>query len=147
MSDGAYPQAPLTYANGRLYGTTPVGGNAEAGTAFRMSADGVVRVLHNFGGVPDGSAPDGRLIGDFLGNIFGTTVAGGEFDYGTIFRLDDEGTETVLYSFSGGQDGKGPFGGLVRDKEGDLFGAAAQGGHSCNHGTSTCGTIFMLNPQ
>jgi len=75
------------------------------------------------------------LIADSLGNLYGTTQSGGAYGYGTVFKLDKTGIETVLYSFTGGKDGSEPWGGLVRDAAGNLYGTTFFGGHpACNHG-------------
>ncbi len=75
--------------------------------------------LHNFTGDPDGAYPYAGLIRDSAGNLYGTTYFGGSSDFGSVFEVSKTGTETVLYSFTGGTtDGAYPFGGLVRDSAG-----------------------------
>ncbi|MBA3914353.1 MAG: hypothetical protein H0X25_11000 [Acidobacteriales bacterium] len=97
-------------------------------------------VLYSFQNGPDGASPDkGRLIGDGVGNLYGTTYAGGKFFQGTIFKLDAAGQETVLYHFKGARDGAGPIGSLVRDRSGNLYGTTSYAG---NH---NAGTIFQLS--
>lgn len=131
--------------NGDLYGTTGIGGNNEGGTAFRLGADGAFETIHAFGAAGDGSVPDGYLIRDGAGNLFGATYAGGAKDAGTIFRLSPHGHETILYSFSR-KLGSHPIGGLLRDSDGGLFGTAFDGGASdrCRKG---CGVAFRLSPD
>ena len=60
--------------------------------------------------------------------LFGTTGGGGAFGFGTVFKMDTTGNETVLYSFTGGTDGKSPLTGLVHDAAGNFYGATEQGG-------------------
>jgi uncharacterized repeat protein (TIGR03803 family) len=106
-------------------------------------------ILYSFTGGADGSLPDSRVIRDSAGNLYGTTPSGGSFlncsgtGCGTVFKLDTSGNETVLYSFTGGTDGAGPTGGLVRDAAGNLYGTAAGGGSlRCDGG---CGVVFMVD--
>ena len=76
-------------------------------------------VMHSFAGPPDGALPNAAFVGDGLGNLYGTTVEGGTFNYGAVFELDANGNETVLYSFPGPA---GPQAGLIRDSQGNLYG-------------------------
>jgi uncharacterized repeat protein (TIGR03803 family) len=106
-------------------------------------------VLHTFTG-SDGSAPYGGLVRDKKGNLYGTTYLGGGtgcggFGCGVVFKLASSGKETVLYSFSGGTDGRYPVAGLVRDATGNLYGTTTEGGNtnSCQDG---CGVVFKLDP-
>ena len=69
-----------------------------------------------------------------------TTYLGGASDFGTVFKLDTTGTETVLHSFTGGADGAILYGGLVRDKAGNLYGTTSNGG------ASGVGTVFKITP-
>src|ERR1700674_3933246 len=98
-------------------------------------------VLHQFAGGADGQDPlDGSLILDSKGNLYGTTVLGGngacDGGCGTIFRITPTGHETVLYSFTGTNgDGKYPYGSLVRDSAGNFYSTTYGGGTSgagCN---------------
>jgi len=95
----------------------------------------------------DGDFPVGNLIVDAAGNLYGTTEYGGAFGWGAAFRLSPAGgvwTETVLYSFKGpvaGGDGAYPFGGLIFDAYGNLYGTTFEGGTNCS-----CGTVFELSP-
>jgi uncharacterized repeat protein (TIGR03803 family) len=80
------------------------------------------KVLYTFGGQPgDGQTPMGGLVRDSAGNLYGTTSAGGlggnicQGGCGVVFKVDKTGTETVLYSFTGGADGGNPVAGLLRD--------------------------------
>jgi uncharacterized repeat protein (TIGR03803 family) len=97
--------------------------------------------LYSFTGSPDGAMPRGAVIKDKLGNLYGTTTAGGSFGSGTVYKLSMSGKETVLYSFTGGVDGSVPFAGLVMDQAGNLYGTTGAGG------SSGAGTVFELNPK
>ena len=137
--DGAYTYTSLVRAD-NFYGTTNAGGAYGFGTVFKLSFAGVETVLHNFSGGADGAYPYAGLIRDSAGNLYGTTEYGGSSNVGTVFKLDSTGKETVLYSFSGGSDGKYPAGGLVRDAEGNLYGTTGNGGTNGN------GVVFKVDP-
>jgi uncharacterized repeat protein (TIGR03803 family) len=100
-------------------------------------------VLHSFQGGTDGSYPQAGLTSDAAGNLYGTTFQGGTVGVGTVFELTPAGggtwTEKVLYSFSGA-DGNGPFGGVIFDAAGNLYGTTIGGG------TYLAGTAFELTP-
>ncbi len=85
-------------------------------------------VLYNFTGGTDGGYPYAGLVRDAAGNLYGTTGSGGSSGFGVIFKLNKKGTETVLHSFTGGSDGEYPYGELVRDAKGNLYGTTAGGG-------------------
>jgi uncharacterized repeat protein (TIGR03803 family) len=130
--DGAGPNGGLILdAAGNLYGTTQAGGNSSAcsggcGTIFKLDPTGKETVLHSFDGA-DGSLPNGYLIQDASGNLYGTTQIGGSGNSGVVFKLDPTGTLTVLYDFMGGADGGSPQGGLVQDAAGNLYGVSSGG--------------------
>jgi len=151
--DGAWPFAALIMDTARnLYGTTYVGGNLNCtssqgcGTVFKLDPSGNETVLHSFTGSGDGGFPEGSLIMDQHGNLYGTTASGGTYDFGTVFKLDPSGNETVLYSFTGGNDGMHPLGGLVMDAANNLYGTTSGGG-AFNNCYGTCGTVFKLAIQ
>jgi len=96
-------------------------------------------VLYNFTGSPDGESPFGGVVRDTAGNLYGTTQLGGASGYGTVFKTDASGKETVLYSFTGGGDGGYPVGGLVRDTASNLYGTTYEGG------ASGYGTVFKVS--
>jgi uncharacterized repeat protein (TIGR03803 family) len=99
-------------------------------------------VFHNFTNTPDGGYPESKLVLDTAGNVYGTTLYGGVHGRGSVFMITPAGTETVLYSFTGGADGNVPVAGLVRDtKTGNLFGTTLYGGASGN------GTVFQVTPS
>jgi uncharacterized repeat protein (TIGR03803 family) len=156
-SDGGFPSSGLILDNaGNLYGPAEQG-SAGGGVLFKLSPKGKEKVLFNFGGCatclrPRG--PEGALLMDASGNLYGTTLAGGikghgiQCDYGcgTIFRLDTASKLHVLYAFTGGADGMWPFGPLLQDAAGNFHGTALYGGDlSCPQGTTRgCGTVFKL---
>lgn len=138
-SDGANPLNGLIGDGaGNLYGTGSYGGASSNGVVFKINMSGVVTLLHNFSGGLDGANPEGALILDKAGNLYGTTTAGGNSNAGTVFRISAAGHETVLYSFSGAADGAVPEAGLARDAAGNLYGTTTAGGA---HGN---GTVFKL---
>jgi uncharacterized repeat protein (TIGR03803 family) len=141
-ADGAEPVAGVIMDKaGNLYGTTQYGGPFSSGTVFKVDTTGKETVLYTFTGGrggTDGYFPEG-LIGDAAGSLYGITQLGGNFSFGTVFKLDGTGKETVLYRFTGGSSGDQPVGGVILDNAGNLYGAT-QGG-----GTSFAGTVFKLN--
>lgn len=149
-ADGGYPQASLTMdKKGGLYGTAVVGGTNDFGTVFKLTPRGAFKVLHAFAGGKDGENPLAGLIEDKAGNFYGTTRLGGENGTGcfgdgcgTVFRLAPDGTNTVLYAFSGGSDGSEPYGGVVADGKGNLYSATPFGGTKDGFGTA-----FKLAPD
>jgi uncharacterized repeat protein (TIGR03803 family) len=158
--DGAEPASGLVSDGaGNFYGTTDGGGVTSCGfsapfcgTVFKMSvgANGTWKetILHRFEGGNDGAAPSGTLVFDSAGNLYGTTVTGGnnlcnQEGCGTVFEMSPGAngtwTETILYRFLGDVDAQGPGLGVVFDAEGNLYGAAGGG---CQFGCN--GTIFKL---
>ena len=86
--DGAYPFAGLIQAaDGNFYGTTYLGGSANNGTVFRITAGGALTTLVSFNGADDGAKPEAALVQDADGNFYGTTTAGGPYGKGSIFRM------------------------------------------------------------
>jgi uncharacterized repeat protein (TIGR03803 family) len=93
----------------------------------------------------EGEYADTDLETDGAGNIYGTTVLGGEFGGGTVFQLSPtpNGWEhTVLYSFTGGADGGEPYKGVTIDRRGNLYGTAVTGGSGACEGG--CGVVYKL---
>lgn len=138
-SDGAGPLNGFTTDSaGSLYGTTSTGGMFNYGLVYKLNSSGTETVLHNFNGGTDGANPDGFLVRDRFGNFYGTTTAGGAFGAGTVFRVTAAGAESVLYSFTGKNDGATPEAGLALDTAGNLYGTTTAGGA---HGY---GSVFKL---
>jgi uncharacterized repeat protein (TIGR03803 family) len=147
-SDGRSPSAGLLQDGEEFYGTTTAGGTSASGTVFKLDKNSHAEtVLYSFTGRKDGGIPLAGLINDASGNLYGTTSYGGTSDYGTVFKVDATGDETVLYSFTGGKDGSYPALGLVLDAVGNLYGMTDYGGDlSCTqHVKSGCGTVFKLD--
>jgi uncharacterized repeat protein (TIGR03803 family) len=146
--DGMNPQAELIEdTGGNFYGTTSQGGvtagacaSLGCGIVFKLDTSGTETVLHTFTGTPDGANPVAGLVEDASGNLYGTTSNGGVSNFGTVFKLDSTGNETVLYSFMGAPaDGAAPAAGLILGASGDLYGTTSQGGASSD------GTVFQLD--
>jgi uncharacterized repeat protein (TIGR03803 family) len=102
------------------------------------------QVVYNLGG-GDGSYFDTELVMDKSGNLYGTSVAGGDFSSGNVFQLTPAGKGwnlTVLYSFTSGRDGAQPYKGVTLDSHGDLYGTTVTGGSGgCDGG---CGVVYKL---
>ncbi|HXM20010.1 MAG TPA: choice-of-anchor tandem repeat GloVer-containing protein [Terriglobales bacterium] len=109
------------------------------GVLYKLDTAGTETVLHIFSGSPDGVGPAAPLVRDKAGNMYGTTGGGGSVGYGTVFKIDTAGKETVLYNFTGGSDGCNPYQGLVVGQFGALYGTA----FGC--GSSDAGTIFKVD--
>jgi len=148
--DGANPTNGVVFdAAGNLYGTTQYGGNI-SGTVFELSPnpDGswTESILHAFDGRTEGGNPQ-RLSLDNTGNIFSTNVAGGPYTYGTVFKLapssGGQWTITILHPFTSGLDGGWPWGGVVLDSSGNLYGTTVLGGTG---GHEFGGVAFELTP-
>jgi len=124
-------------------------------------AAGQEKILYGFKDIPDGQYPGyGRLISDSAGNLYGTTISGGNGSCqgtgcGTVFELSPQSgggwTETILHSFqNNGYDGVNPYFGVAIDITGNLFGTTRYGGDGGCTGEyqpNGCGTIFELSPQ
>jgi uncharacterized repeat protein (TIGR03803 family) len=152
-TDGAFPYAGLIQdAAGNLYGTTQQGGVDPygycasngfngCGVVFRLNTSGTEAVLYSFAGGSDGAGPTAGLTQDAAGNLYGTTVNGGNLSCddegggsgcGVVFKLDTAGTETALYKFCVNgppcADGAYPYASLIRDAAGNLYGTTEYGG-------------------
>jgi uncharacterized repeat protein (TIGR03803 family) len=139
-TDGADPLNGLVRdASGNLYGTSSAGGLSNNGVVYKLSAANYLTVVHKFKGGKDGSNPQGLLLLDVAGNIYGTSSGGGTHGAGTVFKITGI-TETVLYSFVGQADGANPVAGLIADAAGNLYGTTTAGGSTGN------GTVFKLSP-
>jgi len=140
---------------GNVYGTTFGGGlpgvsNVGNGTVFKVTPSGTENVLYEFTGYADGSSPYASLIGDNQGNLYGTTSGGGvEYalsGYGVVFKLEPNGHEVVLHTFTGGSDGGVPYAGLIGDCSGNVYGAATSGGivNGGAGGAAGNGVVFKI---
>jgi uncharacterized repeat protein (TIGR03803 family) len=114
-------------------------------------------VLYSFtasspAGTGDGTTPVAGLVSDASGNLYGTASRGGAFGFGAVFEVSPPATpggawaETLLYSFKGvkKRDGGRPFGGLLLDPSGNLFGTTTIGGVVTTDCSQGCGTAFEL---
>jgi uncharacterized repeat protein (TIGR03803 family) len=156
-TDGSLPAAGLIADKaGNLYGTTYFGGGGACGpgacgAAFEVGRGGLETVLYAFNGYghKDGEWPQGSLVADKTGNLYGTTSQGGAAGWGTVFKLAPDGTETVFYAFQGDSDGYMPTSSLVADAKGNLYGTTEFGGKmksaDCNY--EGCGTVFKIAPN
>lgn len=145
-------------AKGNLYGTTVAGGvpgdclydtnGPGCGIVFKVDPTGAETVLYGFTGTNgDGAHPEAGLVRDSAGNLYGTTTNGGAFSFGSVFKVDSAGHETVLYSFTGTNgDGTAPLGGLIMDSTGKLYGTTSGGGQRSVACPNGCGTVFVLEP-
>jgi uncharacterized repeat protein (TIGR03803 family) len=129
-ADGATPQPDLLLdtTSGNLYGAASQGGTSQNGVLFKISSDGKYTILHRFTGTKDGSSPNGGLVLDEAGNLFGTAQTGGRGTDGTAFVINPAGHLKLLHTFNGGLDGAFPQGGLIRDEAGHLYGVAVSNG-------------------
>jgi len=133
-------------AAGNLFGTTSNGGDpacySGCGAMFKLDTTGRLTVLHSFTGPPDGKYPSTSLV-QVGSNLYGTTFSGGYGLglWGTVFKFDKSGNETVFHSFAGeATDGAAPFGSsLISDAAGNLYGTTEAGG------LFDAGIVFMLD--
>ena len=158
--DGFWVTGGLVFDTaGNLFGTTQFGGTGNCtsaiggcGTVFELSpsasGEWTETILHNFQGSDGFEAHAGPII-DAAGNLYGTMASGGSFGQGTVYELSPAAsgwTEKTLHHFTGGDDGGVPYGSLLLDAAGNLYGMASAGGGStaaCRYG---CGTVFELSP-
>ena len=147
---GYSPQAGVVEDSaGNLYGTTSAGGMGSCddglgcGVLYKLDSAGHYTLLHSFTSGADGGNPNGGVIRDSAGNLYGTTQGGGTVPTGgvgegVVYKLDAAGNYTVLYTFTGGADGGGPFAGVFRDSAGNLYGTTRGGG------TGLWGVVYKL---
>ena len=151
-TDGAYPNNLIRDAAGNLYGTTQRGGLYGFGIVYELSPaagdDWTETGLYNFGNGDREGGGDGPLFRDAAGNLYGSTLEGGAYGAGSVYKLSPSGsgdwTKTDLHEFGNGADGTLPNGGLVVDAAGNVYGTTGQGGTYC--APSGCGTVFELSP-
>jgi len=142
-TDGALPNGGLVAdKTGNLYGTTFEGGGSSncqggCGAVYKLADDGSFAVLHAFTG-SDGANPGSDLLAAGKGGLYGTSVAGGAANLGTVFAVKADGSESVLYSFASGSDGANPISDLVAGAGGELYGTTSAGG------TANAGTVFSV---
>jgi uncharacterized repeat protein (TIGR03803 family) len=152
-TDGSNPLSGVIFdAAGNLYGTSYTGGGHYSGTVFELIpktgggwTESVLYSFTGFDGGGDGGNPYGGLIFDSSGNLYGTTSGYGKYNEGTVFKLTPHSgggwTETVLYDFTGGNEGGGPYAGVISDAQGNLYGTTVGGGKGA------VGVVFRLSPS
>ena len=152
-TDGTYPEFGLIRDSaGNLYGTAFGGGGLSCnagygcGVVFKLDTTGKQTVLYTFTGGTDGGMPSSGLIRDGSGNLYGSAVSGGTYQRGVIFKVTPTGKETVLHNFTGGADGAYPWGGVIRDSAGNLYGTANTGGALADCYGFGCGVVYKLDP-
>jgi uncharacterized repeat protein (TIGR03803 family) len=145
--DGANPYAGLEFGpTGPLYGTTQFGGPSNDGTVFELkpSGSGYAEDLNFAFDRTDGYVPSAAIVRSSARSGAGTTAQGGQSNAGVVFELTPNGsgghTETVLHAFAGGTDGAFPYGGLIVDSTGALYGTTYQGG------AYGFGTVYQVMP-
>jgi uncharacterized repeat protein (TIGR03803 family) len=145
-NDGSFSKAGLVMDSaGNLYGTTSAAGAGNGGVVFELSpsqSGWTFNVLYSFPG-PPGRGPFGPLLLDSAGNLYGTTLAGGSFQQGAVFKLTNSNgvwTYNSLHDFTNGSDGRSPYGHLLLDTSGNLYGTAGWGGSSGN------GVVWEITP-
>lgn len=127
-SDGSQPYGGLVGLNGKLWGTTSGGGINSEGTVYSITTGGVEHVVHSFSlAATDGAQPMSTLI-VVNGDLYGTTLAGGKFGGGTIFRVSTTGNVKVIHSFGKGKDGSIPYFGSLVALNDTLYGTTLHGG-------------------
>ena len=146
--DGTHPDfGSLVFDSaGNIYGTTFAGGGHSQGTVFTLTrANGWAEsVLYSFTGGSDGGSPYNGVAFDSAGNLYGTTPVGGSAGAGTVYELSPSAggwTLTTLYSFTGGDDGANPIGGVAVDAQGNVYGTTTADGSGEN------GTLWELSPS
>src|ERR1700683_3279804 len=155
-TDGANLRASLVLdASGNVYGVTDWGGTYDAGIVFELihqaSGAWTEKIVHTFGKGADGIHPEGSLILDHAGNVYGTTTQGGTHKCGIVFELSPETggswKETTLHTFNytTNTDGDRPNGGLTSDAAGNLYATTVDGG-VYDFSNGGYGTVFELSP-
>lgn len=139
---------------GTAYKLTPSSGGYRESVLYRFKG--------TYGATRDGAWPRSTLVPGKGGVLYGTTAAGGDvacqgpsaqFGCGIVFQLTPQGkkySEFVLHRFIGGNDGGGPFYGLLL-RGGRLYGTTVDGGEpgaggTCSAYSSGCGTVFSIKP-
>jgi uncharacterized repeat protein (TIGR03803 family) len=136
--DGSGPVGDLVFDNdGNIYGATEYGGSG-CGVVFELTPGGTgwsETGLYRFDNSgTDGYNPNGSLVLDGTGTLYGTTIAGGTYGNGTVFALAPGWKESLLYEFSGGSDGSEPYSGVIFGQDGGLYGTTSFGGNNGGRG-------------
>jgi hypothetical protein len=144
--DGAYPNGDLARdVSGNIYGETQSDGPGGNGIVYELTPTGDgwnETILYAAQGGNDGGYPRGNVVLDPAGNVYGVFWQDGPYGYGAIYEVSPSGSgwiESTVYGFTGGDDGGSPFGGLVRDQAGNIYGTTTIGTNG--------GTVFELSPS
>ena len=140
--DGSDPASAGFYmdAKGNLYSVTSQGGTSDEGVLYKLGPKGKLTVLHSFtGGTTDGCYPYGTPAVDAQGNMYGGTGGCGTSNFGVVWKVSKNGTETILHNFSGTSDGQSPLAGVILDADGNIYGSTNTGG------ASGFGTAFEIH--
>jgi len=130
-TNGDFPETGvISDPAGNLYGTTVEGGGANLGVVFKLDTSGQETVLYSFPSGVDGVNPESAVALDAAGNIYGTTYQGGSNNLGVVYKVDATGHETLLHTFTGGDDGIWPMAGVTLGAGGNLYGTTYSGGAS-----------------
>lgn len=153
-TDGRLPnQAVVVNTKGTIYGVTQQGGSWNSGVLYQITPikGGTFSetVLYSFGDGDDASTPNGPLILDSTGALYGVTSLGGGFDQGAVYKFippakaGAKGTESILFSFGGSSLSSGvtPVGEIVFDTAGNLYGVTTAGGDPVSDGV-----VYQLQP-
>jgi uncharacterized repeat protein (TIGR03803 family) len=147
-TDGAQPLGGAIFDSaGNLYGTTSLGGDTGNGAVYEATHSGsnwTETVIYSFQGGGDATGPVAAVSIDSEGNLYGTSPFGGANNDGAVYKLTHSGsgwTESVIYSFQGGNDGQSPTAGVIVDAAGNVYGGTFFGG--VNGG----GTVYRLAPS
>lgn len=152
-------------ASGDLYGVDEVQTTVASGSVFKLTNSAgfwEATIIHTFavgslvGDIPDGASPNGQVVIDTAGNVYGTTQQGGSKNLGTVWKLTPVTTgiaagyykEKILHSFTSAKTGNFPQAGVTLDSSGNIYGATSYGGKdptAC--GGQGCGTVFELAHQ
>ena len=139
-ANGSYPSvgALIEGADRNLYGLMQGGGTSGYGVVYQMTTNGVMTAVASL--TPATGGTDARgVVQDSQGNFYGTSYDGGTYGAGSVFKLTPDGTLATLYSFSQAPLGYNPFGGLLVDADGRIYGTTEYGG------TYGCGTVFRID--
>jgi len=151
-ANGSLPAALIQATNGNLYGTTEEGGTYSDGTVFTLTKRGTLTTIQSFDGT-DGFEPvaNAGLIQATDGNFYGTTILGGTYSSGTVFKITPSGELTTLYNFCSQlncADGIYPEAGLIQASDGNFYGTTVEGGTNGSCWVYvTCGTVYRITPS
>ena len=139
-TDGGNPHGSLIFGiDSNFYGITYSGGSAGGGTIFKLTRNGIYSVIHNINKTTEGGNSFASLTQGTDGYLYGTTYSGGQYGYGTIFKVSTGGIFNVIKHLSSATDGSYPQSDIIQAKDGSFYGTCYGGGQ--NGG----GTIFKIS--